>query len=128
MKITKIKFYDGARDKVCRLGIADLFLELQQIILDTPITLLEEKDANGAAAVRVAIDCSFERMGGWEKKGSGGVDWIKKIRYNQSILSRLGVEVQVSARSDLLIRDIVHLRNSLQGSEIDKGTYTCSNP
>ena len=121
MKITKIKFYDGARDKVCRLGIADLFLELQQVILDTPITLLEEKDANGAAAVRVAIDCSFERMGGWEKKGSGGVDWIKKIRYNQSILSRLGVEVQVSARSDLLIRDIVHLRNSLQGSEIDIG-------
>jgi hypothetical protein len=25
MKITNIRFYDGARDKICRLGLADLF-------------------------------------------------------------------------------------------------------
>ena len=52
---------------------------------------------------------------------AGDVDWIKKIRYNESILSRLGVEVQVSGRSDLLARDIVHIRNSLQDSHIDVG-------
>jgi hypothetical protein len=33
----------------------------------------------------------------------------------------MGVEIQVSARSDMLIRDIVHLRNSLQQGEIDIG-------
>src|SRR5437016_3318522 len=32
-----------------------------------------------------------------------------------------GVELQVSARSDLVVRDLVHLRNSLAESEIDAG-------
>jgi len=40
---------------------------------------------------------------------------------NQTIVSRLGVEVQVSGRSDLLARDIVHIRNNLQDSHIDAG-------
>lgn len=46
---------------------------------------------------------------------------MKRIRYNESIVSRIGVEIQVSGRSDLLARDIVHIRNSLQDSEIDVG-------
>ena len=121
MKITKMRFYDGARDKVCRLGLSQLFIELQQAIFDTPIYLLEKKDANGAAVVRKALDAKFEELGEWVKKISGGIDWIKRIRYNETIVSRIGVEIQVSARSDLLIRDIVHLRNSLQEGEIDVG-------
>jgi len=36
-------------------------------------------------------------------------------------VSRIGVEVQVSGRSDLLARDIVHIRNNLQDSNIDVG-------
>ena len=51
----------------------------------------------------------------------GGIDWIKRLRYNQTLAVKMGVEIQVSARSDLLIRDIVHLRNSLQQGEIDIG-------
>jgi len=121
MKITKIKFYGGARDKVCRLGLADLFIEVQQIFFDTDITLLEEKQANGAAFIREAIDANFSKAGEWNKNTTGGIDWIKRIRYNKSIIARMGVEIQVSARSDLLIRDIVHLRNSLQDGEIDIG-------
>lgn len=129
MKITKIKYYGGARDKVCRLGISHLFLELQQIIFDTEIRLLEKKDANSAAVIREALDAGFEALnegkseeeGKWIKTASGGVDWVKRMRYNHSIVSRIGVEIQVSARSDLLIRDIVHLRNSLQEGKIDVG-------
>lgn len=121
MKITKVKFYDGARDKVCRLGLADLLLELQGIIFETEIKLFESKQANGAAVIREAIDSGFDSAGGWQKKSTGGVDWIKRMRYNSTLLARIGVEVQVSARSDLLIRDIVHLRNSLQEGEIDIG-------
>jgi len=34
---------------------------------------------------------------------------------------RLEVEVQVSARSDLLIRDVIHLRDSLEQGRIDIG-------
>jgi hypothetical protein len=121
MKLTKIKFYNGSRDKICRLGLSALFLEVQQIILETDIRLLEKKDANGAAFIRKTLDDKFHAAGEWNKQTTGGIDWIKKIRYNNSIISRIGVEVQVSARSDLLIRDIVHLRNSLQEGEIDVG-------
>ena len=48
MKITNIRFYDGSRQKVSRLGMSDLFLEVLEIILDTEVYLLEEKEANGA--------------------------------------------------------------------------------
>jgi hypothetical protein len=121
MKITKARYYDGAKDKVCRLGLADLFLEVPQIVLDTQVDLLEESQANGAAVVREALDEQFARRDDWELTKSGGVDWVKRLRYNQTFLARLGVEVQVSARSDLLIRDIVHLRNSIQCGEIEVG-------
>ncbi len=67
------------------------------------------------------IDAEFEARGGWEKTGAGGIDWIKKLRYNQTVLVRLGVELQVSARSDMLIRDVVHLRNSIDEGLIDVG-------
>ncbi|MBA3351997.1 MAG: hypothetical protein H0U23_06150 [Blastocatellia bacterium] len=121
MKITKITYYGGGRDKICRLGLADLFLELQEIILQTKIVLEESAEANGAAGIREALDASFAGGDNWIGIKAGGIDWIKKIRYNQTFLARLGVEIQVSARSDLLIRDVVHLRNSLQKAEIDVG-------
>lgn len=119
MKITAIKFYDGSQDKVSRLGLSGLFFELQRSLLETEILLDEVKDGNGAAEVRKAIDAQLESVGGWLKTATGGVDWIKKVRYNTSIIARIGVEIQVSARSDLIVRDIVHIRNSLQEGNID---------
>lgn len=121
MKITKIKFYDGAREKVCRLGLSHLFLELLDIVFSTPILLVPKREANGAAVVREALDFNFKAAGSWKKTTTGGVDWIKGVRFDQSVSVSLGVEVQVSSRSDLLIRDIVHLRNSLQEGSIDIG-------
>lgn len=121
MKITQIRYYGGARDKVARLGLAHIFLELQQIVLDTPLYLLEVKDANGGAFVREAIDEAFIKAKDWDPKKTGDVDWVKRFRYNESILSRIGVELQVSARSDLVVRDLIHLRNQLQKGNIDVG-------
>lgn len=83
--------------------------------------LQETAKANGAAGIREALDSSFAAAEDWVGIKSGGIDWIKRMRYNQTFLARLGVEIQVSARSDLLIRDVVHLRNSLQKAEIDVG-------
>lgn len=71
--------------------------------------------------VRELIDQSFLDCADWEQTKSGGIDWVKRIRYNDSILSRIGVEIQVSGRSDLLSRDIVHIRNELQDDKIDTG-------
>lgn len=121
MKISNLRFYGGSRDKVCRLGLAHIFLELQEILVSTPIRVLEKKQANSAGVVREKIDLGFAARKDWVCAKSGAIDWTKRFRYNHTIVSRVGVEIQVSGRSDLLARDIVHIRNSLQNSEIDVG-------
>lgn len=121
MKISKIKYYGGSREKVCRLGLAHIFLELQEILISADVRVLDKKQANSAGVVRETIDSSFGRFPDWEQAKSGDVDWTKRFRYNQTIISRIGVEIQVSGRSDLLARDIVHIRNNLQDSRIDVG-------
>jgi hypothetical protein len=121
MKISKIRFYGGSRDKVCRLGLAHIFLELQEILIGTEVQVLDKKQASSAGVVRERIDAKFGEYGDWVQSKSGDIDWIKRFRYNQTIVSRIGVEIQVSGRSDLLARDIVHIRNNLQDSNIDVG-------
>ena len=83
MKISKIRFYGGSREKVCRLGLAHLFLELLEILISTEIRVLETKQANGAARVREEIDKRFRDYQDWVQSKSGDVDWIKRLRYNQ---------------------------------------------
>jgi len=121
MKISKIRFYGGAREKVCRLGLAHIFLKLQEILLSTEVHILNKKQANGAGRVRELIDARFGEYQDWVQSKSGDIDWIKRLRFNQTIVSRLGVEIQVPGRSDLLARDIIHIRNNLQDSHIDAG-------
>jgi Restriction endonuclease BglII len=80
----------------------------------------EQKDANGGAAVRKLIDARFELMGGWSKRQTGAVDWTKCQLINGTKVC-VGVEVQFSARSDLLVMDIVHLRREIISGDIDVG-------
>lgn len=121
MKLVHMKFYDGAKEKIGRLGLSHLFLELLSILFAIRVELLEEKDANGAAEIRKRIDDGFAASGGWEQIKTGGIDWQKRFKFNATIAVSMGVEIQVSARSDLLIRDVVHLRNSIQSGAIDLG-------
>lgn len=129
MKITQILYYGGSREKVCRLGLSHLFLELLDILVSTPISILPQKQANSAGVVRERIDRAFEQTNEaisnpddqWKKNSSGDLDWIRRLKFNCSIVSTLGVEIQVSGRSDLLARDIIHIRNALQDSRIDIG-------
>jgi len=81
----------------------------------------DKRNANSADVVRERIDASFGEYEDWVISKSGDIDWVKRFRYNQTIVSRIGVEIQVSGRSDLLVRDIIHIRNQLQNSEIDVG-------
>jgi len=83
--------------------------------------VLDKKQANSAGVVREMIDGKFGEYTDWVQSKSGDIDWVKRFRYNQTIVSRIGVEIQVSGRSDLLARDIVHIRNNLQDSHIDVG-------
>jgi hypothetical protein len=89
--------------------------------MSTEVRILQKKQANGAGHVRELIDSQFSHYDDWVQSKSGDIDWVKRFRYNQTIMSRIGVEIQVSGRSDLLARDIVHIRNNLQDSHIDVG-------
>ncbi len=127
MKITDLKFYGGSRERITKLGLADLFIEIQELLVNLEINLLEEKDANGGAELRKLIDKAFDSNLDWEKTTTGGIDWQKKVRYNRTFIAQIGVEIQVSARSDLLIRDIIHIRNSLQEGAIEVGIIVVPN-
>ncbi len=56
----------------------------------------------------------------WAKKTGGGVDWSKCLTINGARVC-LGVEIQMSARSDLLIMDVAHLREAITTGACDVG-------
>jgi len=80
----------------------------------------EEVDANGGAAVRKLLDGRFAAAGGWAKKTAGDIDWIKCHHVNGTSVC-VGVEVQVSARSDLLVMDMIHLTAAFRDGRLDIG-------
>lgn len=63
------------------------------------------------------IDAAFAKIGGWTKITSGGIDWTKQSAKGTTI----GVEVQVSGRSDMLAVDIMHLKERLIDGRIEVG-------
>ncbi|MGH9718718.1 MAG: hypothetical protein ACRD8O_00775 [Bryobacteraceae bacterium] len=66
------------------------------------------------------IDERFNRLSGWKRKVSGDIDWIKcKVMNGAQVC--IGVEVQVSARSDLLVMDMIHLHSAFRDGRIDVG-------
>jgi len=101
------------------LGMA-AYGECRAILEGLEVVLEERKDANGGKALRELIDARFDAVGGWEVQKTGGIDWKKASAHGESN-PMLGVEIQVSARSDLVVRDVIHLRNELESGMIDVG-------
>ncbi|MBZ5495767.1 MAG: hypothetical protein LAP85_05145 [Acidobacteriia bacterium] len=112
--------YDGALERIERLGLNPILDQVRSLLTDFTLLVKEERDANGGAAVRKLIDAQFERAGGWTKKQTGGVDWTKCLEINGAKVC-VGVEVQFSARSDLVVVDLIHLRKSVVDGKIDVG-------
>jgi hypothetical protein len=119
-KIADRKFFNGTNEKLDRLGLRDLWHELETILVSFELLVVEARDSNGGAAVRVLIDDRFRAAGRWENKATGGVDWTKCRIVNGTRVC-LGVEIQFSARSDLLIVDVQHLRDEITEGRIDVG-------
>lgn len=119
-KITEEFLYNGASEKVSRLGLSALLEEVRSIATGFELLVKEAKDANGGAAVRKLLDLQFEKSGTWIKKQTGDVDWTKCKIVNGTRVC-LGVEVQFSARSDLLAIDVHHLRRAIISGQIDIG-------
>lgn len=112
--------YNGFYDKVKRLGLGGLLDEVRVLLRDYDLRVEERKDANGGARLRELIDARFKAAEGWTKIQSGGVDWTKCHRVNGTEVC-LGIEVQVSARSDMLVMDVQHLRVAINEGRIDVG-------
>jgi len=119
-KIVDEVWYDGAKERIKRLGLSPLIDELKVIITEFDLRVKESVDANGGAAVRRLIDARFEKSGGWTKKVGGDIDWFK-CKFVNGTQVCIGVEVQVSARSDLLVVDMIHLTAAFREGRIDAG-------
>jgi hypothetical protein len=113
-------YYDGASERVERLGLSPLIEEVKDIISKFTLLVHEKKDSNGGAAVRRLLDGRFQARGGWTKKVTGDIDWTKCHSANGTRVC-VGVEVQVSARSDLLVVDMIHLTAAFRDGRLDVG-------
>lgn len=112
--------FDGARERIARLGLLPLWGELEAILTGFDLRVEERRDSNGGAEIRAIMDERFRQAEGWTIRSSGGVDWTKCHVVNGTSTC-LGVEIQFSARSDLLIVDVVHLRDEITAGRIDVG-------
>lgn len=115
--ISETRDYNGFSNKVIRLGLDALAAEAASTLTQFELLIEETRYANGTQGIRKSIDKGFTRIGGWLKITSGGVDWTKQSRQGATI----GVEVQVSGRSDMLAVDIMHLKEQLVSGAIDAG-------
>lgn len=120
-KIVACEYYNGAQAKIDRLGMTPLWDDLCKILTGFQLLVLEQKDSNGGAAVREIIDAAFLAKGNWKKQQTGGVDWSKCLDLTPDARTCIGVEIQFSGRSDLLIIDVAHLREQITIGAIDVG-------
>ena len=115
--ISRREDYNGFVTKAARLNLGPLVAEAESTLDSFQLSILEEKYVNGTKGLRQWIDAAFDRLGGWKKLTSGGIDWTKQGTGGSTI----GVEVQVSGRSDMLAVDIMHLKEKMLAGEIDIG-------
>ena len=116
-KITEELPYDGFTQRVQRHELGKIIQEIRDTIESFTLEISETKHANGTKWIREQIDLGFESLGGWQKIIVGGVDWTKSSERGAVV----GVEVQVSGRSDLLAVDVLHLQNELNAGNLDVG-------
>jgi hypothetical protein len=112
--------FEGADNRIARLGLDELLAEVRAILNGFELTTVENRHSNKAWAIRSMIDERFAAAGGWVQRKSSGVDWVKRQAINgYPRFICLGVEVQVSGRSDMIAAGLLHLRTQLQHREID---------
>lgn len=71
-KIVERTFYNGAEQRITRLGLTSLWRELEEIITGFELRVEERTDANGAKEARKLFDARFTAAGGWAKQQTGG--------------------------------------------------------
>jgi hypothetical protein len=102
------------------LGLTPLLDEVRAIVSGFTLAVREKRNANSGAVVRELLDARFENAEGWTTIKSGGIDWTKCHKVNGTRVC-VGVEIQTSGRSDLIIVDMIHLRREFVAGRIDVG-------
>lgn len=119
-QIVDTRSYDGFDRRAARLGLIGLVEEVKKLITDFDLRIVEKRNDNSGAAVREMLDKRFADVPGWTKITTGGIDWTKCVRHDGAEVC-IGVELQISARSDLLTNDLTHLMRAIELGNIDVG-------
>lgn len=107
-----------------RLGLGGLIAEVENRLKDRRILVAEEKEANGAAELREQLDGLFKDD--WTQAKVGDIDWIRCKTINGTKVC-VGVEIQISGRSEMLYKDVLHLRKRIERGDIDLGVIIVPN-
>ena len=118
--VVDTRSYDGFDRRVARLGLAPLVDEVKELITDFDLRIAEKRNDNSGAAVREMLDARFAAAAGWIKITTGGIDWTKCVHHNGAEVC-IGVELQISARCDLLTNHLTHLMRAIELGNIDVG-------
>src|SRR5437899_4477978 len=96
-RVVKEDYFDGAKEKIERLGLWPLIEEIKSAITSFKLEIKKETHANGSATLRELIDTALRDVGDWTNTASGDVDWIK-CRIIDGIRVCIGVEVRCSPK------------------------------
>src|SRR5947209_19262704 len=96
-KVAQRHAYDGAEERIRRLGLGPLYDEVIAILTGFRLQVSERPNANSAAAILALIDEQFSRAGGWRHGDPGDIHWGKCYEEGDARVC-LAVKVQLSAR------------------------------
>jgi hypothetical protein len=121
-KLTESTFFGGTGERLNRLGLINVWKELENILTNFQLCLDKQKNKASEIVLRKFIAARFRSISGWKGKRSGGVHWTR-CHHISEIRVCIGVQIQlsVSAESDLILVDLQFLRDAIAEGRIDVG-------
>jgi hypothetical protein len=120
-KLTERAFFGGSEERLDRLGLINVWKELENILTNFQLCLDKGDNKDSGIVLRKLIDARF-RSTRWKGKRSGGVNWTRCHKIGDvNVCVGAQIQLSVSAESDLLLVDLQYLRDEISGGRIDVG-------
>ena len=87
MKISEIQYRNDALDKITRLGLAHIFLEIQNVIFKA------ESGEPNPEKICGNITESMKELSDWSTSEIAGIDWIKSFKYRKTLIASIGLKI-----------------------------------
>src|SRR6187551_603612 len=87
MKISEIQYQNDALDKITRLGLAHIFLEIQNVVFKAP------SEQTSAETVCENLTNAMKELPDWSQSEIAGIDWIKSFKYRKTLIASIGVKI-----------------------------------